>query len=582
MHKKNLTTVLSLLTLASFSAGVFANISVKAAPSNVNGSISGTVLFDMNNNQQKDAFESAYPAPNMVINMTCSDRLGGAPVYYTAVTDATGTYKFMNLFDGTCEISFLQTGGNTLVYDKTGDQTDGLISNQILTLNTTTGDVSSINDANFGFKDETPPVAPVITTPTANSVSAIATPTIKGTLPMIEAGATITVKEGTVTIGTAIVDAAGNWSLTPTTPLSQGSHSVIATAKDASGNVSAPSNTQTFTIDTNAAAAPTINTLPAITPANQTTYPVTGTCVAGNTVSVTVGTGTNAVTGTGVCATNGTFSIPLNVTGIPDAASVPVKANQTGPNGLPSADATTTVLKDTTAPVAPVITTPTQNQATVATPIISGTAEPMAIVKVTDDTGSIICTTIATSTGSWTCPANAVAYPGTHIITATQTDPAGNISPASAPTTFTVYYKQKAGIEYKEFVAGSNNVPGVWNTVYKTTQFNATGYVSFECDDVKTLADPTHLTIDSKPYYGVKEICQQVRTSAPAGSRIYYYTYQYKQVNSRTGVVKYYAYTYTTYLDANGNYLPWFNQNSKTNPNATGYDIYNASGVRIS
>ena len=228
------------------------------------------------------------------------------------------------------------------------------------------------------------------------------------------------------------------------------------------------------------------------------------------------------------------------------------------------------------------ITTPTANSVSVATPVISGIAEPMATIKVTDGTGAIICTTVATSTGSWTCPATAIAYPGTHIITATQTDPAGNISPATAPVTFTVYYKQKAGIEYKEFVPSTTaGTPGIWNTVYRTAQFNASGYVSFECDDVKNLVDPAHLVIDNKPYYGVKEICQQVRTTAPAGTRIYYYTYQYKQINSRTGVIKYYAYTYTTYLDANGNYLPWFNQNTRTNPNATGYDIYNATGTKI-
>ncbi|WP_269436251.1 Ig-like domain-containing protein [Ralstonia pseudosolanacearum] len=39
-------------------------------------------------------------------------------------------------------------------------------------------------------------------------------------------------------LGTTTADASGNWSYTPTTALTDGSHSLTATATDAAGNVS--------------------------------------------------------------------------------------------------------------------------------------------------------------------------------------------------------------------------------------------------------------------------------------------------------------------------------------------------------
>ncbi|MBO0884381.1 MAG: hypothetical protein J2P17_29435, partial [Mycobacterium sp.] len=67
--------------------------------------------------------------------------------------------------------------------------------------------------------------APVITAPT-NGATTGETPTISGTgLP----GATITVTENGTTIGTATVDADGNWSLQPDNPLAVGDHAISAT-----------------------------------------------------------------------------------------------------------------------------------------------------------------------------------------------------------------------------------------------------------------------------------------------------------------------------------------------------------------
>lgn len=93
--------------------------------------------------------------------------------------------------------------------------------------------------------DTTPPAAPVITSPADGSSTNDTTPTVSGTA---EPGSTVTVTEGSTVICTAVADAAGNWSCTPTTPLSNGPHTLGATATDAAGNTS-PADTVTFTVN---------------------------------------------------------------------------------------------------------------------------------------------------------------------------------------------------------------------------------------------------------------------------------------------------------------------------------------------
>ena len=67
-------------------------------------------------------------------------------------------------------------------------------------------------------------------------------------------------------VGTATADASGNWSFTQPAGLADGSHTVSATATDATGNTSPSSNTNTFTVDTTAPGRPVVNT-----PANGST-----------------------------------------------------------------------------------------------------------------------------------------------------------------------------------------------------------------------------------------------------------------------------------------------------------------------
>ncbi len=89
-------------------------------------------------------------------------------------------------------------------------------------------------------------VAPITGTIANNGFTNDNTPKISG---VTEAGATITIKDGTTVIGTTTANDSGNYTFTPIAPLNEGAHSVSATATDAAGNY-VNSATTNFTVDT--------------------------------------------------------------------------------------------------------------------------------------------------------------------------------------------------------------------------------------------------------------------------------------------------------------------------------------------
>ena len=77
-------------------------------------------------------------------------------------------------------------------------------------------------------------------------------PLLQGSAPD---GTVITVYDGTTLLGTATLDGSGGWSFTPTTPLTDGPHSLTIHATDAAGNTSI-SDPFELVIDTVAPATP--------------------------------------------------------------------------------------------------------------------------------------------------------------------------------------------------------------------------------------------------------------------------------------------------------------------------------------
>ncbi|WP_295942082.1 Ig-like domain-containing protein [uncultured Xanthomonas sp.] len=223
-----------------------------------------------------------------------------------------------------------------------------------------------------------------------------------------EAGATITLTDGNgALIGQAIVDASGNWSFTPATPLADGTV-ITAVASNAAGTVSPPATT---TVDAVAPAAPVLQ------PSNGSE--INGTAEAGATVTVTDGNG--AVIGQAAVDASGNWSL-VPASPLPDGTVITAVATDAAGNASPPA--TTTV--DALAPAAPVLQ-PSDGSA------IVGTAEAGATVTVTDGNGTVIGQTTADGAGNWSVTPGTALPDGT-VVNVVATDAAGNVSPPASLT----------------------------------------------------------------------------------------------------------------------------------------------------
>ncbi|MDP3156351.1 MAG: Ig-like domain-containing protein [Archangium sp.] len=292
------------------------------------------------------------------------------------------------------------------------------------------GNVSVNSNTNTFTVDTVPPAAPVVTAPANGSRTASSTPSVSGTA---EANSTITVFIDGVAAGTTTADAAGVWTFTSTT-LADGAHTVRVIATDAVGNASVDSNTNTFTVDTTAPAAPLV-----VAPADgsrtgDNTPTVTGTAEANSTVTVFID---GASVGTTTTDASGAWTLdaPLSLT---DGAHT-VYVTATDASGNVSASSNTNAFTvDTAAPVAPVVASPA-NGSLVSdnTPTFSGTAEANATVTVFID-GVAAGTTVADASGAWSFDAPVTLIDGMHTTSATATDAVGNVSVSSNTNSFTI------------------------------------------------------------------------------------------------------------------------------------------------
>ncbi len=123
---------------------------------------------------------------------------------------------------------------------------------------------TSASSPGFTFTvDTTPPPAATLDT-VSDNIGTVQVPLNSGdttddTLPQLQGtapeGTTITIYDGTTLLGTAVLDGSGGWSFTPTTPLTDGPHSLTVHATDEAGNttISPPFE---LAIDTTAPATP--------------------------------------------------------------------------------------------------------------------------------------------------------------------------------------------------------------------------------------------------------------------------------------------------------------------------------------
>ncbi|MDR0285720.1 MAG: Ig-like domain-containing protein, partial [Propionibacteriaceae bacterium] len=268
--------------------------------------------------------------------------------------------------------------------------------------------------------DLTAPALPVVTAPAAGATLTEAAPTVAGTG---EPGATVTVQDGDGnTLCTVTVPAGGTWSCTAGTDVPEGPLSLVVTQTDPAGNVSGEV-TVAVTVDTTQPGAPQVTTANATVIAGTVPTPV----AEGTTVTVTYPTADGTATvDADVDPVTGQWSVPTP----PDAVSGPVSVVATPPGGKESAAGTGTL--DVDAPVAPVVTAPAEGAAiNDPTPTVIGTGEPGATVTIRDGDGNPLCTVTVPAGGTWSCDVTTDLGEGPVALVVTQTDAAGNPSPAT-------------------------------------------------------------------------------------------------------------------------------------------------------
>ncbi|SMG59007.1 BapA/Bap/LapF family large adhesin [Cedecea sp. NFIX57] len=273
-----------------------------------------------------------------------------------------------------------------------------------------------------------------------------------------EVGATIKLYAdgGTTPIGSAVVDADGNWSITPTSPLGSGMHVFTTTATDAAGNVGVPSAEFTLSVYATPPATPSAPTVTDNVPpvvgsvapggsTNDTTPTFSGTGIAGSTINVY--NNGNDLIGTTTVRSDGTWSVTPSTPFTETTYNITVQVTDPAGNiSLPSAPIAITV--DTTPPAAPTIGTvddgvgpvigPITNGITDDTkPVFHGTGEIGATVTLYNGT-TAIGSAVVDGSGNWTITPNTALNNGVNTITAEQTDKAGNVSGPSTDYVLTV------------------------------------------------------------------------------------------------------------------------------------------------
>lgn len=286
--------------------------------------------------------------------------------------------------------------------------------------------------------DATAPAAPIITTPTAGSL-VTPRPTLTGSA---EAGATVTVQIDGAPAGT-VTATGGLWSFTVGSALADGPHAFRVTATDAAGNVGAAS---TLNVTVDGAAPVVLSSAPQAAAANAASAtfvvrfdePVFGADATAFALS-----STGSASGTIAAVTTAGADVAVTVTGIAGTGSLRLDvrsgttiADARGTTGVAGFTAGSPLTVDRDAPLAPVVTAPLDGaRVLTATPTFTGTAEAGVRVSVVVD-GTGLGTVTATG-GAWSFTPSTGLTIGAHVVVATATDAAGNVSAASSTVRFT-------------------------------------------------------------------------------------------------------------------------------------------------
>ncbi|SDH13643.1 MULTISPECIES: Ig-like domain-containing protein [unclassified Duganella] len=314
------------------------------------------------------------------------------------------------------------------------------------------GNVSPASPSLTVTINATPPLSPSaldLTTDsgrsTTDNITNITAPTITG---KAAAGASVTLLDGTVVLGTVTANASGVWTLAP--KLADGEHHLTAISTNLqTGAVSAPSAELLVTIDSqlpelgplvlDASSDSGLSNSDLVTKVNKPT--ITGTAEVNALVTLYDG---STVLGTALADANGAWSITSSVALANGARLLTAKAADVAGN---LSTATLTVTVDTTPPATPAVpdlvaehdsgTSTTDNVTNVTQPVIGGKSEGKATMALYDGT-VLIGTTQADDAGNWQIKLAQSLSQGVHKLTVTATDLAGNTSVSSAALSLTI------------------------------------------------------------------------------------------------------------------------------------------------
>ncbi|WP_312009959.1 Ig-like domain-containing protein [Bradyrhizobium sp. CIR3A] len=328
---------------------------------------------------------------NTVVHFT----IDGSPIAATTTTDAQGAWSFTP--------TGLADGSHTIV----ASQTD------------TFGNTGS---ASLSFTLDT--TAPTVAITSTGGPVNQASQTVTGTVGVADAGATVTILDGTTTIGTAIVQGNGGWSTTVT--LNNGPNSLTARVSDAAGNTATsgavvytlsttgPTITETLVADTGTSATDHVTADPALS----------GTGLANTVVHFTIDGSPIAATTT----TDAQGAWSFTPSGLADGSHT-IVASQTDIFGN-TGSASLSFTLDTTAPA--VAITSAGGPVNQASQTITGTvgiADAGATVTILDGS-TTIGTAIVQANGSWST--TVTLNQGGNSLTARVSDAAGNTATSGA------------------------------------------------------------------------------------------------------------------------------------------------------
>jgi large repetitive protein len=391
-------------------------------------------------------------SPGQVTNDTTPTLTG------TGVTGSTVHILSNGVEIGTAAV----VNGNWTFTPPAGVLTDGVYNIRVNATDAA-GNVSA-NSPVFSFTvDTTPPAAPAVPVvlddvgPVTGTITSGGTtndnrPTFNGTG---EVGATITLLNDGQPFGIAVVDGQGNWTFTPTAPLTDGPHTITIGTTDLAGNTSTTTTSFNLTVDTLAPVAPAIvnatdnvgSVLAPVTSGqttDDTTPTLNGTAEANASIIIYengVQVGTTQANGNG----DWSFTPPALSNG-----SHTWTATATDAAGNVSvASPGFTVIVDTVAPLAPVITQAFDDAGAITGPLSSGqttddilprlvgTSEPNATINIYQGV-TLLGTTTADASGNWSVTLTTALTAGPNSLIAQATDAAGNNSVPSATFALTV------------------------------------------------------------------------------------------------------------------------------------------------